>query len=148
MSTNAYRSIYRPGLFAGQTVIVTGGGSGIGRCIAHELASLGAALALVGRKIEKLQAVQAEIAEAAVLQQAAAPADRPAIDVKRAWGERGTKRTSLAGLQPSGALGTRSKSAKQRPSFPSRSPRAMFSPMARLPSSRRMAKPCRPDCRR
>ena len=49
MTTTAYRSIYRAGLFAGQTVIVTGGGSGIGRCIAHELASLGAALALVGR---------------------------------------------------------------------------------------------------
>jgi len=64
VSTNAYRSIYRPGLFAGQTVIVTGGGSGIGRCIAHELASLGAALALVGRKMEKLEAVQAEIASA------------------------------------------------------------------------------------
>ncbi len=64
MTTPSYRSIYRPGLFAGQTVIVTGGGSGIGRCIAHELASLGAALALVGRKLEKLQAVQAEIAQA------------------------------------------------------------------------------------
>ncbi|MCW5612620.1 MAG: SDR family oxidoreductase [Rubrivivax sp.] len=64
MSTNAYRSIYKTGLFAGQTVIVTGGGSGIGRCIAHEMASLGAALALVGRKMEKLEAVQAEIASA------------------------------------------------------------------------------------
>ena len=65
MTTTAYRSIYRAGLFAGQTVIVTGGGSGIGRCTAHELASLGAALALVGRKIEKLQDVQAEIEAAA-----------------------------------------------------------------------------------
>lgn len=65
MTQNAYRSIYRAGLFAGQTVIVTGGGSGIGRCIAHELASLGADLALVGRKIEKLQAVKDEIAAAA-----------------------------------------------------------------------------------
>ena len=58
-----YQSIFRTGLFAGQTVIVTGGGSGIGRCTAHELASLGAHVALVGRKVEKLQAVQAEIAE-------------------------------------------------------------------------------------
>jgi len=58
-----YQSIYRPGLFAGQTIIVTGGGSGIGRCTAHELASLGAHVALVGRKIEKLEAVQAEITE-------------------------------------------------------------------------------------
>jgi citronellol/citronellal dehydrogenase len=65
MTQTAYRSIYRAGLFAGQTVVVTGGGSGIGRCIAHELASLDADLALVGRKIDKLEAVQGEIAAAA-----------------------------------------------------------------------------------
>ena len=58
-----YQSIYRPALFAGQTIIVTGGGSGIGRCTAHELASLGAHVALVGRIADKLLAVQAEIAE-------------------------------------------------------------------------------------
>lgn len=57
-----YKSVFRPGLFDGQVVIVTGGGSGIGRCTAHELVSLGAKVALVGRKIEKLHAVQAEIA--------------------------------------------------------------------------------------
>lgn len=56
-----YQSIYHPGLFANQTVIVTGAGSGIGRCTAHELAALGAHVALVGRKPEKLAAVQAEI---------------------------------------------------------------------------------------
>jgi citronellol/citronellal dehydrogenase len=58
-----YQSIFRPGLFAGKTIIVTGGGSGIGRCTAHELASLGAHVALVGRKVEKLSAVESEIAE-------------------------------------------------------------------------------------
>lgn len=62
MTKNEYRSIFRPGLFAGQTVIVTGGGSGIGRCTAHEIASLGAVVALVGRTREKLETVQAEIA--------------------------------------------------------------------------------------
>ena len=56
-----YRSIFRPGLFDGQVVIVTGGGSGIGRCTAHELAALGATVALVGRKPDKLDAVKAEI---------------------------------------------------------------------------------------
>jgi NADPH:quinone reductase-like Zn-dependent oxidoreductase len=58
-----YWSIFRPELFAGQVVIVTGGGSGIGRCTAHELASLGAAVALVGRRPEKLARVRAEIVE-------------------------------------------------------------------------------------
>jgi citronellol/citronellal dehydrogenase len=49
------------GLFEGKTVIVTGGGSGIGRCTAHELARLGATVALVGRNQEKLEAVRKEI---------------------------------------------------------------------------------------
>ena len=56
-----YRSAFTAGLFQHQTVIVTGGGSGIGRCTAHELASLGAHVVLVGRKLEKLQHVAAEI---------------------------------------------------------------------------------------
>src|SRR6056297_2817433 len=59
----SYQSVFRPGLFAGKTIIVTGGGSGIGRCTAHELAALGAKVALVGRKAEKVEAVKAEILE-------------------------------------------------------------------------------------
>jgi len=58
-----YQSILKPGAFAGRNIIVTGGGSGIGRCTAHELASLGAHVYLVGRKEEKLLKVQAEIRE-------------------------------------------------------------------------------------
>lgn len=57
----SYRSVFVPGLFAGKVIVVTGGGSGIGRCTAHELAALGAAIAIVGRKAEKLDAVRAEI---------------------------------------------------------------------------------------
>jgi citronellol/citronellal dehydrogenase len=56
-----YRSVFRPGLFQDQTIIVTGGGSGIGRCIAHELKSLGARIALIGRNVEKLQTVRDEL---------------------------------------------------------------------------------------
>ena len=56
-----YRSIFAPHLFAGQVVVVTGGGSGIGRCTAHELASLGAHVVLLGRKLDKLQTVAEEI---------------------------------------------------------------------------------------
>ncbi len=58
-----YRSVFRPGLFDGQRFWVTGGGSGIGRCVAHELASLGARVLISGRTAEKLERVAAEIAE-------------------------------------------------------------------------------------
>jgi citronellol/citronellal dehydrogenase len=58
-----FQTVFRPGLFAGRSAIVTGGGSGIGRCIAHELSALGAKVALIGRKMEKLEAVAKEIAD-------------------------------------------------------------------------------------
>ncbi|MBZ4334985.1 SDR family oxidoreductase [Corallococcus interemptor] len=56
-----YRSVFAPNSFAGRTIIVTGAGSGIGRCTAHELASLGAHIVLVGRKPEKLAKVAGEL---------------------------------------------------------------------------------------
>ena len=58
-----YRSVFAPGCFAGQVVVVTGGGSGIGRCTAHELASLGATVLITGRKVEKLERTAVEITE-------------------------------------------------------------------------------------
>ncbi len=61
--TTRYRSVFHPGLFTGQTVWVTGGGSGIGRCVAHELAALGAKVVISGRTQAKLDAVAAEILE-------------------------------------------------------------------------------------
>jgi citronellol/citronellal dehydrogenase len=61
-----YQSVYRPGLFDGQVVLITGAGSGLGRCTAHELASLGATVAIAGRGLDKLEAVKAEIVAAGV----------------------------------------------------------------------------------
>lgn len=61
MASPKYRSVFRQGLFAEQVVIVTGGGSGIGRCIAHELSSLGATVVLWGRKTDALQKTTDEI---------------------------------------------------------------------------------------
>lgn len=58
-----YDSVFRPGLFAGRTIIVTGGGSGLGRCTAHELKSLGARLALIGRSPDKLARVKEELGD-------------------------------------------------------------------------------------
>ena len=56
-----YRSVFTPGLLSGQVILVTGGGSGIGRCTAHELASLGAHMVLVGRNPDKLTATAQEV---------------------------------------------------------------------------------------
>ena len=58
-----YDSVFRPRLFADQRIWVTGGGSGIGRCVAHELAALGADVLISGRSEDKLQLVANEIAE-------------------------------------------------------------------------------------
>jgi Enoyl-(Acyl carrier protein) reductase len=41
---DTYQSVFRDALFANRVNVVTGGGSGIGRCTAHELACLGATL--------------------------------------------------------------------------------------------------------
>jgi citronellol/citronellal dehydrogenase len=58
---SGYSSIFRAGLFSGQLCVVTGGGSGIGRCTAHELAALGARVVLLGRKLPRLESVRDEI---------------------------------------------------------------------------------------
>jgi len=59
----SYVSSLAANSFDGKTIVVTGGGSGIGRCAAHELASLGATVILLGRTLEKLENIAAEIAE-------------------------------------------------------------------------------------
>ncbi len=58
-----FRSVFKDDLFTGHNIIITGGGSGIGRCTAHELSSLGAHVILVGRRQEKVDAVLQEITE-------------------------------------------------------------------------------------
>ena len=63
MTGMPYRSQLRAGSFAEKVVLVTGGGSGIGRCCAHELASLGASVILLGRDAAKLERVSDEIRE-------------------------------------------------------------------------------------
>ena len=57
----SYESIFKLDLFQNKLVVVTGGGSGIGRCTAHELAALGATVVITGRQAEKLENVATEI---------------------------------------------------------------------------------------
>ena len=50
----AYHSVFRKGLFNERVIAISGGGSGIGRCIAIELSHLGANVAIIGRNKENL----------------------------------------------------------------------------------------------
>ena len=59
----SYHSIFRSDAFQDKVIIITGGGSGIGRCTAHELSALGAQVVITGRKQEKLDKVSQEIIE-------------------------------------------------------------------------------------
>ncbi len=61
MSSSTFDTIYRQDLFRDRVILITGGGSGIGRCIAHELAALGASVVLAGRRSEVVEETAAEI---------------------------------------------------------------------------------------
>src|SRR5262249_60928883 len=52
---------FRDGLFAGQVVLVSGAGRGIGKAIAFQFARLGARLVLCGRDPERLAGVAARL---------------------------------------------------------------------------------------
>ncbi len=56
-------STFSPELMKGQTVLVTGGGTGLGRDIAQVLAESGADLLLAARNTERLETAAAEIRE-------------------------------------------------------------------------------------
>ncbi|MCX6021148.1 MAG: SDR family oxidoreductase, partial [Chloroflexi bacterium] len=53
--------IFAPGLLKGQVAVVTGGGTGIGRGIALELARSGADLVIAARRLDRLEAAAEEI---------------------------------------------------------------------------------------
>jgi NAD(P)-dependent dehydrogenase (short-subunit alcohol dehydrogenase family) len=58
-----WRSCFRPDLFRGRVALVTGGGTGIGRAIATELALLGATVVIASRNPQVCQRTAQEINE-------------------------------------------------------------------------------------
>jgi citronellol/citronellal dehydrogenase len=57
--------VFAPGLLSGQVALVTGGGTGLGKATALELARCGATVMIAGRRAEVLEQAAAEIAELA-----------------------------------------------------------------------------------
>src|SRR5438128_10567683 len=59
---NSQSAIFAPGLLSGRVALVTGGGTGLGRASALELARCGAAVTIIGRRSEVLEDAAEEIA--------------------------------------------------------------------------------------
>jgi citronellol/citronellal dehydrogenase len=60
---SSVKSVFRDGLFSGKTIVVSGGGTGIGRATARELAALGAHVIICSRSLSHLEPAREEIAE-------------------------------------------------------------------------------------
>lgn len=64
MNNPKKNSMLPEGTYQGKSVIVTGGGSGLGKAMATELSRLGAKVTITSRKIEKLEKAAEEISSA------------------------------------------------------------------------------------
>lgn len=62
--TSVDRTPFRANLLDGRTLLITGGGTGLGRSMALKCASLGAKIAIVGRREDPLRATAADIEKA------------------------------------------------------------------------------------
>lgn len=56
-------SMLKEGTFKDRTIVITGGGTGLGRSMGHYLLTLGANLVICGRRVEVIEKTAAELAE-------------------------------------------------------------------------------------
>ena len=67
--------MFKPGAFAGRTIVITGGGTGLGRSMGRMLLSLGANLVICGRRQEVLEQTARELEQETGGQVLAQPCD-------------------------------------------------------------------------
>ena len=66
---------FRADLFAGTRALITGGGTGLGRAVAHRIAQLGGRVVICGRRVEVINATAAEISAETGAEVIALPCD-------------------------------------------------------------------------
>ncbi len=96
--TSVDRNPFRAGLLEGRTILITGGGTGLGRSMALKCASAGAKIAVVGRREEPLKATVAD------LEKMGARADFATCDVRDSASVRSAFNKVEEGLGPVNAL--------------------------------------------
>jgi citronellol/citronellal dehydrogenase len=93
--TREQSDVFASGLLSGQVALVTGGGTGLGKATALELARCGARVTIAGRRSEVLEQAVAEISELVGVAAGAVKADWVAGDIREREQARGLVETVL-----------------------------------------------------
>jgi citronellol/citronellal dehydrogenase len=85
-SPTEHSQVFAAGLLRGQVVLVTGGGTGLGRATALELARCGASVVIAGRRLDVLEQAAAEVTTAVGDVRERAGAERLIESALERWG--------------------------------------------------------------
>lgn len=129
--------MFQAGLLAGKRILITGGGTGLGKSIGRRYAELGAELVICGRRLDVLQATAAEME-----QEIGAKVTAISCDVIKSlaveWGPKGIR---LVGVAP-GPFPTEGAWSRLRPEGANRKPAEAAIPLGRVGRHEELADLC------